>query len=411
MNISALARLLLAVILFQNPLSSLALSQQAIAADAKPAPKWGLDLSGRWSISEDKKQYEAFLDVDGNGPYTQECGRLTTTEVVGRDWKGRWEQTGNDREGGFALKFSEDGQTAEGRWWYTRVGERRNIPPGQHGGPYYFKRLPPQPASAAPAVQIYPESQTRELHTRMDSIAAELGENARDAVAANGAAAALAPLHGASLSACPGGVPPSTGIPLPGDGPQKTVSDPWESFNRAIFKFNVFIDNYLMQPFIKKAYNPMVPEMLRQMIANGFANLNEPETVISDLLQGKPIEAGKSLARLIVNTTIGLAGMFDVAKKFLGLERKPATIEQAVAAWGVPPGPFLVIPFNPPSNLRDTIIWAGKTYFTPMSYVLGIFGRMGLEALRQTNDRSLLELGYNDPDKLYAIAREAAARP
>jgi ketosteroid isomerase-like protein len=112
---------------------------------AMPAP----DLSGEWEILEveDDKRYRATLDKAGNGPYTQHGGRFVTTQFANRLWQGTWQQPGNDREGGFELLLSEDGKEAKGVWWYTRVGDHKNIPPREHGGTYAWKRLTPVPAA------------------------------------------------------------------------------------------------------------------------------------------------------------------------------------------------------------------------------------------------------------------------
>ncbi len=105
------------------------------------------DLSGKWDITEveDDKHYQATLDKAGNGPYTQHGGRFVTTSFSDRRWQGTWHQPGNDREGGFELLLSEDGTEAKGVWWYTRVGNHKNIPPREHGGTYLWKRLTPVP--------------------------------------------------------------------------------------------------------------------------------------------------------------------------------------------------------------------------------------------------------------------------
>lgn len=99
------------------------------------------DLSGEWEIQEEDKSYKATLDHAGNGPYTHQNGRIATTSFAERRWQGTWHQTGNDREGGFEVLLSEDGGQAKGVWWYTRVGDKNNIPPRQWGGSYVWKRL------------------------------------------------------------------------------------------------------------------------------------------------------------------------------------------------------------------------------------------------------------------------------
>jgi ketosteroid isomerase-like protein len=107
------------------------------------------DLSGEWDILEveDDKRYRATLDKAGNGPYTQHGGQFVTTKLADRLWQGTWQQPGNDREGGFELLLSDDGTQAKGVWWYSRVGNQKNIPPREHGGTYVWKRLT-QPLSA-----------------------------------------------------------------------------------------------------------------------------------------------------------------------------------------------------------------------------------------------------------------------
>ncbi len=101
-----------------------------------------LDLSGNWLIEEEDKSYTARLDASGNGPYTHQGGSFRAVTLQGRRLAGTWQQTGNDREGGFEVLFSEDGNTARGVWWYTRVGTRNNIPPKLHGGTYVWRRVP-----------------------------------------------------------------------------------------------------------------------------------------------------------------------------------------------------------------------------------------------------------------------------
>jgi ketosteroid isomerase-like protein len=100
-----------------------------------------IDVEGEWEIQEEDKTYHAVLDASGNGSYTWQQGTLVTTRIAEGYWEGAWHQPGNDREGGFEVHLSEDRITAQGRWWYTRVGSRSNIPPRQWGGDYRWKRL------------------------------------------------------------------------------------------------------------------------------------------------------------------------------------------------------------------------------------------------------------------------------
>ena len=108
------------------------------------------DLTGEWEIQEEDKSYTASLDKDGNGPYSWQGGHITTLGIADRKWHGTWQQPGNDREGGFELLLSEDGMEAKGVWWYTRVGDRKNIPARQWGGSYAWKRLSAGSATPVP---------------------------------------------------------------------------------------------------------------------------------------------------------------------------------------------------------------------------------------------------------------------
>lgn len=102
-----------------------------------------IDVSGEWVIQEEDKTYQAVLDASGSGSYTWQQGTLVTTRIADGYWQGLWYQSGNDREGGFEVRLSEDGMTANGKWWYTRVGNRSNIPPRQWGGDYRWTRVSP----------------------------------------------------------------------------------------------------------------------------------------------------------------------------------------------------------------------------------------------------------------------------
>ena len=118
------------------------LDVQARETVSSSSQSWNaIDVSGEWVIQEEDKTYQAVLDGSGNGTYTWQQGTLVTTGVADGYWAGMWHQAGNDREGGFEVRLSPDGMTASGKWWYTRVGHRSNIPPRQWGGDYRWKRV------------------------------------------------------------------------------------------------------------------------------------------------------------------------------------------------------------------------------------------------------------------------------
>ncbi len=135
----------------QKPMGIATLTTERPSTESfsKVAPNT-LDLSGVWEIQEEDKSYQATLNAEGSGSYTQEQGVFTTTQIDGRLWSGTWEQKGNDREGGFEVLLSEDYTTAEGVWWYTRVEEHKNIPPRIYGGSYFFKRIGPMETQETP---------------------------------------------------------------------------------------------------------------------------------------------------------------------------------------------------------------------------------------------------------------------
>jgi phospholipid-binding lipoprotein MlaA len=137
----------------------------------------------------------------------------------------------------------------------------------------------------------------------------------------------------------PAGVPPS---------PQ----DPWESFNRSVFEFNEGLDTYLLKPVVA-GYRFVLPEFVRDGIYNFFSNYNDIYTALYNLLQGKPGYAFNDLMRVVVNTTMGLGGLIDLATPG-GLEKHKEDWGQTLGVWGVPSGPYVVLPFFGPSNVRDT---------------------------------------------------------
>lgn len=127
--------------------------------------------------------------------------------------------------------------------------------------------------------------------------------------------------------------------------------DPWRGYNEKVFKFNDFLDRALLKP-LAEGYVKITPRVVRKSVGNFFSNLGEPIVFINDLLQAKPKEAGVDVLRFGINTTIGLGGLFDPATK-VNLHKNNEDFGQTLGKWGVPSGPYLVIPFFPPTNVRD----------------------------------------------------------
>jgi phospholipid-binding lipoprotein MlaA len=146
-------------------------------------------------------------------------------------------------------------------------------------------------------------------------------------------------------------------------------NDPAEPVNRAIFRANVAVDHAVVRP-VAQGYVDHVPAAVRQGVHNVVQNLKEPAIAVNDLLQGKVGKAWQSVQRLAVNTTVGGAGVVDVAKK-LGLPPHGADFGETLAVWGVKEGPFVELPLLGPSNARDAVGTVVDMAMNPLTYVGG----------------------------------------
>lgn len=148
----------------------------------------------------------------------------------------------------------------------------------------------------------------------------------------------------------------------------KKINDPMEPLNRGIFALNDAGDRFVATP-LAKGYKFITPKFLRGIIGNILDNLEEPLTFVNDLLQGEFTRAGTSLGRFVTNSTIGVGGMFEVAED-LGLERHEEDFGQTFAVWGMPAGPYVVLPFFGPSSVRGTFGEAADFFGDPVGIVL-----------------------------------------
>jgi phospholipid-binding lipoprotein MlaA len=148
-----------------------------------------------------------------------------------------------------------------------------------------------------------------------------------------------------------------------------TEHDPAEPVNRAIFKANVAADHAVMKP-VAQAYSDHVPEGVQKGIHNVVQNLKEPAVAVNDALQGNVKHAWESVQRLAVNSTAGVAGIFDVADK-LGLPSHKSDFGQTLAVWGVGEGPFVELPLLGPSNARDAVGTVVDMAMNPLTFVGG----------------------------------------
>lgn len=130
-----------------------------------------------------------------------------------------------------------------------------------------------------------------------------------------------------------------------------TPTDPLEGFNRSVDSFNQVVDRVALKP-AAKGYNAVVPEEIRGCVTNFFANLDDVASSLNNLLQLKPKRAFTDMCRVVLNSTVGLLGLVDVATQF-GIERTNEDFGQTLGYWGVGSGPYLVVPFLGPSSVRD----------------------------------------------------------
>lgn len=128
--------------------------------------------------------------------------------------------------------------------------------------------------------------------------------------------------------------------------------DPLESFNRSMFAFNNTLDGALLKP-IAKGYTAVVPKGARECVSNVFDNLKVPFSALNNVLQGKFQAACEDMARFVINTSLGLGGCFDIASE-AGIPNHREDFGQTLGHWGVPAGPYIVLPVLGSSTLRDT---------------------------------------------------------
>lgn len=127
--------------------------------------------------------------------------------------------------------------------------------------------------------------------------------------------------------------------------------DPLESVNRSIYGFNDTVDAYVLKP-VAKGYRAVTPDWARKGVGNFFNNLEDVWSAVNNALQGRGQAFGDSLGRVMVNSTIGMFGLIDVASD-LNIERRSADFGQTLGKWGVPPGPYVVLPLLGPRTLRE----------------------------------------------------------
>ena len=156
--------------------------------------------------------------------------------------------------------------------------------------------------------------------------------------------------------------------------------DPFEDFNRQTHRFNEGLDRWVLDP-VTRVYRFLTPKFMRTGIRNFFANLNEPTTVVNDLFQREWKDAGVAFGRLVVNTTLGVGGLFDPASS-MNMAAHSSDFGQTLALAGVGPGPYLVVPVLGPTNLRDGMGQAVDVVFRPTTFVMPLADQLVYVAIQ-----------------------------
>lgn len=179
---------------------------------------------------------------------------------------------------------------------------------------------------------------------------------------------------------------------LAGAAQAQSDKDPFEAWNRALFSFNEGLDAALLKP-VATGYKAVVPELVRNGVTNVFNNLGDGWSAINQLLQGKPVAAAEMTMRVATNSLFGMAGLFDVASG-LGIERRPEDFGQTLGSWGLPAGPYIVLPLLGPSSLRDTAALPVDLQWRPAALSNDSTARVGISALQLIDVRAgLLDAG------------------
>lgn len=164
-------------------------------------------------------------------------------------------------------------------------------------------------------------------------------------------------------------------------------NDIWQGWNRGTQSFNDDVDKAILKP-LAKGYVAVTPTPVDESVTNFFSNINDIGVTINDILQLKLLQSGMDLSRFVINTTAGVAGIFDVAK-LVDLPKHNEDFGQTLGFWGVPAGPYLVLPFIGPSSPRDTVGLIGDALLNPLTYV-SIFG--GVAGSAATSGANVLDV-------------------
>ena len=147
----------------------------------------------------------------------------------------------------------------------------------------------------------------------------------------------------------------------------RNPADPFERINRQVYSFNDHFDRWVARP-VARSYKAVVPKPVRNCVGNVFANATEVPSFINAGFQGRPADAVTDVGRLVVNSTLGLGGCFDVATG-MGWERNRQDFGLTLGKWGLTPGPYIVLPFLGPSSVRDAVGEIPDYFLDPVGYI------------------------------------------
>lgn len=164
--------------------------------------------------------------------------------------------------------------------------------------------------------------------------------------------------------------------------------DPIEGFNRSVFAFNEGVDKAVLKP-VAKGYDNVMPTPVKTGVSNFFGNVADVFIGVNNVLQGKVTDGASDFGRVVVNSTIGILGLIDVASDF-GLEKHDEDFGQTFGRWGAEPGAYVVVPFFGPRDVRDTFGLAVDLYADPVGHLNNVAARNSLAATRVVSDRASL---------------------
>jgi len=170
---------------------------------------------------------------------------------------------------------------------------------------------------------------------------------------------------------------------------EESDQDPWEPFNETMFSFNRnVVDRFMLKP-VAVVWDALLPDPVQRSLRNALDNLSVVRRLVNNILQLKMEGTGREVARFTINSTIGVAGLFDVAKDGFGILQSDEDTGQTMGVYGMGPGPYMILPFLPPMTVRDGIGLAADGAMNPLNYFIPFAATAGIYGTNAINERSL----------------------